>query len=78
VAALAGFNALRLTAPADTVYTAAPIRKAKKDNVKTAPDWFSPMIELPGCGEFSTNSGGSWTSIYKSVNDQEDLQFYIK
>lgn len=74
VQAAAGLMQLRLTAPSGTVIAVTPIRKAVRDNVKTQPDWGSYMS--PSYAEYTSN-GTSWASIYRSVEDQESIQFSV-
>lgn len=75
VDAPAGAMALRLTAPAGTTYAMSPIRKAVRDNVKSAPPWGSYMS--PGFAQYSSDAGKTWSSVYRSVDDQMSVQFAI-
>lgn len=70
----AGVAYLRALTAAGTDYTAAPVRRAVRDNVKGEPSWGSFMA--PGIGQFTT--GGAWASVYTSVEPQEDWQFALR
>lgn len=69
-----GTYRLVASCPADTAYTVTPIRRCVLDNV-TGSDWQSYMAN--GLGEYSTDNGQTWASLYTSVHPQGDTQFAV-
>lgn len=62
---------LRLSCAATSEYTAAPIRKGFDEGFDTS------LVFLQGAGQFTTNSGGTWTDLYTFDTYSPDLQFYL-
>lgn len=62
---------LRLSCASGTTYTAAPIRKGTTEGMD--PD----TVFMDGEGQFTTNSGASWTDLYTFDTDPPDLQMYL-
>lgn len=67
---------VELSTASDTVYTAAPIRKGTSN--ATSGSAFSSLLYFnDGFGQFSTNSGSSWTDMYTFDSPDPDIQFYF-
>jgi hypothetical protein len=62
---------LRLSCASGTTYTAAPIRKG------TTVGFDDATVFIDGAGQFTTNSGGTWTDLYTFDTDPPDLQCYF-
>ncbi len=62
---------LRLSCASTSTYTAAPIRKGYDDGFDTS------LVFLDGAGQFTTDSGGTWTDLYTFDTYSPDLQFYF-
>lgn len=62
---------LRLSCASSSTYTAAPIRKGNDNGFS------STLVFSDGTGQFTTNSGASWTDLYTFDSVGPDLQFYF-